>query len=73
MTPVGPCARPAPRDVVGPVATHRTKKTLKKRPKYKQERSLKNRKIKARKAAARKRSVNNIKTRRKRRGKLKKR
>ncbi|HUS63810.1 MAG TPA: hypothetical protein VMZ28_04665 [Kofleriaceae bacterium] len=55
------------------MATHRTKKTLKKRPKYKQERSLKNRRTKARKAAARKRSVNNIKTRRKRRGKLKKR
>ena len=55
------------------MATRRTKKTLKRRPKYKQERSLKNRRIKARKAAARRRSTNKIKARRKRRGKLKQR
>lgn len=55
------------------MATRRTKKSLTDRPKYRQERALKNRRKKARKAAARKRSVNKIKTRRERRGKLKKR
>ena len=54
------------------MATRRTKKTLKRRPKYKQERSLKNRRIKAKMAGAKKRSTNKIKARRKRRGKLKK-
>jgi hypothetical protein len=55
------------------VATRRTKKKLSDRPKYRQERSLKNRRKKAAKAASRKRSVNKIKARRERRGKLKKR
>ena len=54
-----------------PVATRRTKKSLKDRPKYRQERALKNRRIKAKKAAARKRSTASIKKRRVRRGKLK--
>jgi hypothetical protein len=53
------------------VATRRTKKSLKDRPKYRQERSLKNRRTKAKKAAARKRSTGSIKKRRVRRGKLK--
>jgi hypothetical protein len=53
------------------VATRRTKKKLTDRPKYRQERALKNRRVKAKQAAARKRSVNKIKVRRKRRGKLK--
>ncbi len=55
------------------MATRRTKKKLSDRPKYRQERSLKNRRKKAAKAASRKRSVNKIKARRERRGKLKKR
>jgi hypothetical protein len=55
------------------VATRRTKKTLKDRPKYRQERALKNRRKKAKKAASRKRSINKIKARRVRRGNLKKR
>lgn len=64
--------RPGPaRDWVAPVATRRTKKSLKDRPKYRQERSLKNRRTKAKKAAARKRSTGSIKKRRVRRGKLK--
>jgi hypothetical protein len=55
------------------VATRRTKKKLSDRPKYRQERALKNRRKKAAKSASRKRSVNKIKARRERRGKLKKR
>ena len=55
------------------VATRRTKNSLKDRPKYKQERALKNRRIKAKKAAARKRSVGAVKARRVRRGNLKRR
>jgi hypothetical protein len=55
------------------VATRRTKKKLSDRPKYRQERALKNRRKKAKKAASRKRSVGGIKARRERRGKLKKR
>lgn len=55
------------------MATRRTKKKLTDRPKYRQERALKNRRKKAKKAASRKRSVNKIKVRRERRGKLKQR
>lgn len=55
------------------MATRRTKKKLSDRPKYRQERALKNRRKKVSKAASRKRSVNKIKARRERRGKLKKR
>ena len=54
------------------MTARRSKKSLKARPKYRQERALKNRKKKAGQAAAQKRSVNKIKARRKRRGKLKK-
>jgi hypothetical protein len=55
------------------VATRRSKPSLKSRPKYKQARSLKNRRKKNRKRAARRRSLNGIKARRMRRGKLKRR
>jgi hypothetical protein len=51
----------------------RSKPKLSDRPKYKQERSLKNRRKKAKKAADRKRSVNKIKVGRARRGSIKKR
>jgi hypothetical protein len=46
----------------------RTKKKLKDRPKYKQERRLKGRRMKARKAAAHKRGMARNKARRRRRG-----
>jgi hypothetical protein len=46
----------------------RTKKRLKNRPKYKQERRLKDRRMKARKAAAHKRGLARSKARRRRRG-----
>ncbi len=49
----------------------RSKRSLTDRPKYRQERALKNRKKKAKQAASQKRSVNKIKEGRKRRGKLK--
>lgn len=49
------------------MATQRTKKSLKSRPKYKQERSLKNRRKKAKLAASRKRSLNRAKKRRQKR------
>jgi len=52
------------------VKAQRSKRSLKDRPKYKQERALKARRRKARAAAAQKRSVNKIKEARKRRGKL---
>jgi hypothetical protein len=53
------------------VATgRRVKKTVKSRPKVKQERALKTRRRNAKLAAARKKSRNGIKERRKRRGKL---
>jgi hypothetical protein len=55
------------------VATRRSKPSLKDRPKYRQDRALKNRRKKAKKAAARKRTVGKIKAGRKRRGGLKKR
>jgi hypothetical protein len=55
------------------VATRRSKKSLSSRPKYKQERSLKNRRTKAKLAGRRKKSVNRIKAARARRGGLKKR
>lgn len=50
----------------------RTKKSLKKRPKFKQARRLKGRKIKARKKAAHKRGLGRNKARRQRRGTKKK-
>lgn len=46
-------------------AGRRTKSKLKSRPKYKQERSLKDRKMKAKKAAAHKRGLGASKKRRK--------
>jgi hypothetical protein len=49
----------------------RTKKTVKSRPKYKQERRLKGRRIKARKKAAHKRGLGRSKARRRRRGQKK--
>jgi hypothetical protein len=53
------------------VATgRRVKKSVKSRPKVKQERALKARRRNAKLAAARKKSRNGIKERRKRRGKL---
>jgi len=53
------------------VATRRSKKSLKDRPKYRQDRALKNRRTKAKKAGSRKRSIGKIKAARARRGKLK--
>ncbi|MEJ7601395.1 MAG: hypothetical protein WKG01_26060 [Kofleriaceae bacterium] len=50
----------------------RTKRTLKKRPKYKQERRLKGRKMKAKKNAAHKRGLGRNKARRRTRGVKKK-
>lgn len=49
----------------------RTKKSVKSRPKYKQERRLKGRKMKAKKNAAHKRGLARSKARRKNRGKKK--
>jgi hypothetical protein len=49
----------------------RTKKSLKSRPKFKQERRLKDRKIKARKKAAHKRGLGRAKARRAARSKRK--
>src|SRR5687767_13170740 len=52
-----------------PMATpRRTKRSLKKRPKYKQERRLKGRKMKAKKKAAHKRGLGRNKARRRTRG-----
>jgi hypothetical protein len=50
----------------------RTKKSVKSRPKFKQERRLKGRRMKARKAAAHKRGLARNKARRRRRGVTKK-
>lgn len=49
------------------VATHRTKKSIKSRPKYKQERALKTRRKKAKLAAAQKKGRNRSKARRQKR------
>lgn len=50
-----------------PVATHRTKKSIKSRPKYKQDRALKTRRKKAKLAAAQKKGRNRAKTKRQKR------
>jgi hypothetical protein len=54
------------------MATGRTKRKLKNRPKFKQVRRLKDRRMKARKKAAHKRGLGRNKARRQRRGKTKK-
>ena len=50
-----------------PVATHRTKKSIKSRPQYKQDRSLKTRRKKAKLAAAQKKGRNRAKAKRQKR------
>jgi hypothetical protein len=55
------------------VATRRSKPTLKDRPKYRQDRALKNRRQTAKKAGARRRTLGRVKAGRKRRGGIKRR
>jgi hypothetical protein len=50
--------------------TRRTKSSLKRRPRYQQDRSLKNRRKKARAAARHRRSLKKVKVRRLRRNRL---
>jgi hypothetical protein len=54
------------------VATGRSKKSIKTRPKYKQDRILKDRKMKSKKKAAHKRGLARGKAKRRRRGQKKK-